>query len=402
MSGASAIVAKGASWLHEARENAWRTFSSLGGPAGDVETWRRMPFDNWRMGALSRGDAYEISGVDAGAAEAVAKAGGALLSLEAAAESHPEALKAFLAAPAASKDFLKFETANLALWRGGVFLHVPKGVRLEEPVRITYRHDSSRPFSFPRAVILVDEGADVSIVEEHVSDGRAAAGAPPVSAAFSNVLVGRGARLRFFSSQELSRDSVHFSHQRVVLGRDASLEHCSVLLGGRRHKSELQVVLGGENAQSEIKGVLLARADQFFDPHTFQHHTASRTRSNLLFRAAVKDESRSIYTGLLRIERDALGCEAYQTNKNLLISETARADSTPILEILPSEVACRHGATAGPIDPEELYYLACRGIPEKEAMRMLVLGFFDPILAAFPIEALREHLAEKVERGALP
>jgi Fe-S cluster assembly protein SufD len=388
-------------WLGEARERVWDIFSKTPFPAGDVETWRRMPFSNWRIEKASESDAFEMNGIRKEDQAAVAKAGGQLLSLEEASSDFPDLVKPFIGAPSASKDFLQLEAANLALWRGGVFLRVPKGARIDEPVHLTFRHDPSKPYAFPRAVVLVEDGAQVTIVEEHIGDDGSAE-LDPVSAAFSNVTVGAGAHVRYFSSQELGDNAVHFGHQRIDLAAKAKLEHCSVMFGGRRHKSELEVVLSGERAESDIKGVLLARGDQFFDPHTKQHHKASNTLSNLLFRAAVRDSSRSIYTGLIRIERDALNCEAYQTNKNLLISESARADSTPVLEILPNEVACRHGATAGPVSAEELYYLACRAIPEQEALRMLVLGFFDPILSTFPIESLRAHLTELVGREALP
>ncbi|MFH2204727.1 MAG: Fe-S cluster assembly protein SufD [Elusimicrobiota bacterium] len=387
-------------WLNEARERAWETFGRTAAPAKTTETWRRLPFENWRIDRLTENDALAVSGVEDGVRRAIEKAGGELLALEEAAQKYPDIVRPYLDAPTASADFRKFESANLALWRGGVFLRVPRGVRIEEPVHITFRHDQAKPFAFPRALIRVEEGAEVTVVEEHVSREGESAQAP-VSAAFSQVTVGNGARLRFYSSQDLAMDAVHFSHQRIELGRDSKLEHYSVMLGARRHKSELQVVLGGAGAESEIRGVLLARGSQFFDPHTQQLHVAPRTRSNLLFRAAVRDKSRSIYTGLIRIEREAPDCEAYQTNRNLLISDEARADSTPVLEIMPDAVRCQHGSASGPVNQEELFYLASRGIPEQEAMRMLILGFFDPILSSFPLPELRDRLREKVEREAV-
>ncbi len=388
------------SWLKEARERAWETFGRVEAPAKTVETWRRLPFSHWGIDRLRESDAVDLPGIDDSVRAAVAKAGAELLPLEEAAEKYGDSVRPFLEAPSASEDFRKFEAANLALWRQGVFLRVPRGVRLEEPVHITFRHDPARPFAFPRVLVAVEAGAEATIVEEHVSlQGKPTKA--PASAAFSHMTVGDGARVRYFSSQDLPLDSIHFSHQRIELARDAKLEHYSVMLGARRHKSELQVVLGGEGAESEIRGVLLARGDQFFDPHTQQLHKAPRTRSNLLFRAAVRDKSRSIYTGLIRIEKDAPDCEAYQTNRNLIISDDARADSTPVLEIFPDAVRCRHGATAGPVSPEELFYLASRGISEEEALRMLILGFFDPILSSFPIPSLRAQLTEKVEREAV-
>jgi len=381
-------------WLTKAREDLWKLFQDTKAPVKTIETWRRLPFDHWHIDNLKQEDASQLAGFESGRVGD----GVVLCSLEEAARGYESFIKPFLAAPYASQDFRKLELANLACWRGGVFIHIPKGVTVKDPIHLIFKHDDSKPFQFPRSLVFVDDGADVSIVEEHVSNSSGKPVAVPTSVSFSKVQVGRNAKLRYFTNQELSSKSVHFSHQRIELARDASLEHYSIVLGAHRHKSELQVILGGPGASSEIRGVLLGKGDQFFDPHTQQHHTAGHTSSNLLFRAALRDRSRSIYTGLIRIEKDAPGCEAYQTNRNLLISEDARADSTPVLEIFPNEVSCKHGATAGPLDPEELFYLMSRGLNKDEALRMLILGFFDPILSVFPIETLKNRLTEKVSK----
>lgn len=387
-------------WLKDAREKNWETFDKTEAPHKAVETWRRLPYSHWEIERLKKTDTAGVPGIEGNLAAKVEAAGGELLTLEEAAEKYSDIVRPFLEAPSASPDFLKFEAANLALWREGVFLRVPKGVKIEDPIHFTFRHDPANPFAFPRVLVSVEEGAEVTVVEEHVSkEGKSAKA--PISAAFSHLQIADNAKARYFTSQDLTLDSIHFSHQRVDLGKNSRLEHYSVMLGARRHKSELKVVLGGEGAESEIKGVLLARKDQFFDPHTHQLHEASRTKSNLLFRAAVRDRARSIYTGLIRIEREAVYCEATQTNRNLVISDDARADSTPVLEIMPDEVKCRHGAACGPLSEDELFYLMSRGISKKEAVRMLILGFFDPILSSFPIPSLREQLTEKVEREAI-
>ncbi len=202
--------------------------------------------------------------------------------------------------------------------------------------------------------------------------------------------------MKYFYAQELARNFACFWRQRAELAADADLQHYSILLGAKRHKSDLEVCLNGRGARSDIRGVLLGQEDQFFDPHTQQLHRAPHTYSDLLFRSVLKDRARSIYTGLIRIEKDAVECDAYQSNRNLLLSDEARADSTPVLEIFPDAVRCKHGATAGPLDPEEIFYLAARGIPESLATEMLILGFFEPILAHIPLPGMAERLTEKV------
>lgn len=381
----------------KARDRAWRAFEETAAPANTVETWRRLPFNSWDIGSLRPDDAPEFSGFTAAEAEQVRAAGAELLTLEEAAVRHGALVESHLGAPIASADFRKLELANLALWRAGAFLRVPKGVSLPEPVHLRFRHDPARSFSFPRVLILAEEGAKVTVVEEHAGENGEGT---PRSAAFSKVVMGPHSDVSIFYTQELASTAVHFWHQRVELAENARLSHHSIMLGAARHKSELEVVLGGRGARSEISGVLLGRGEQFSDPHTKQLHRAPQTFSDLTFRSALRDRARSIYTGLIRIERDAPDCEAYQTNKNLILSDGARADSTPILEILPDAVSCRHGSTAGPLDERELFYLKTRGIPEAEAARMLILGFFDPILSKIPIESLRERLSEKVAREA--
>lgn len=388
----TAVAAAG--WLARAREAAWKAFREAPPPPAHSETWRRLPLSAWDLGRVGEGDAPVL---DPLTPEARAAAQGAeLLSLEEAAAAYPDLLKKALSEPSAPPDYRALETANLALWRGGAFLRVPRGVRLAEPVHLVFRHDASRPFSFPRVVVAVEEGASATVVESHVGAGT---GEGSVSAAFSRATVGRGGSLSYFQVQELPPGAVHFHSQRAELAEEARLDHYAFLLGARRHKSALDVVVG-RGAKSELKGLALGRGGQIFDVHTRQDHAAPGGRSDLLFKTALKDKARAIYTGYIRVEREAPGCEAYQTNNNLLLSETARADSTPVLEILPDAVSCKHGATAGPVDPDVLHYMATRGVPEAEAVPMLVLGFFEPILADLPLEALRERLSADAAREA--
>jgi Fe-S cluster assembly protein SufD len=359
---------------------ALEAFEKAADPVKTVETWRRMPFSSWGLDEFSpetaSGPAVKIEG----------GAGAELGTLEDAsgADFEPGAVHA---------DFAKLEAANLAGWSGGAFVRIPKNKRIEEPIRITFKHDGNKRFQLPRVKVILEEGAEATIVEEHL-------GGSSSSIAFSEAEIRGGANLRYFYTQELPDDAVHFWHQKASLAQDARLDHTSILMGAKRHKSELEVVLEGRGAHSDLRGVLFGDGEQFFDPHTQQLHRASNTTSDMHFRTALADKARSIYTGLIRVEKDALDCEAYQQNKNLLISDAARADSTPVLEILPDRVACKHGATAGPVDPNQLFYLAARGVPPQEAAEMLIMGFFEPVLARLPFEDIAERLRKAVSDGA--
>jgi Fe-S cluster assembly protein SufD len=233
----------------------------------------------------------------------------------------------------------------------------------------------------------------VSLIEEHVSADPDQGG---TSAAISRVVLAPGAKAGVFYVQELGGRTVHFWHQSCVLGQGAELIQLSLGLGTRVSKTQVAVELKGTGSSARLFGILFGSGSQHFDPHTTQHHTGPKTHSDMLFRSVLRDKARSIYTGLIRIEKEARETEAYQADHNLLLSSTARADSTPVLEILTDAVRCKHGATAGPLPAEELFYLGCRGIPEPEAKRLLVLGFFEPILSRLP-EALRVGLAARVE-----
>lgn len=379
--------------LGRSRSAAEAAFAASSLPLPTVETWRRFPrevFAMERLQATAAGPALTGLG-------APVPAGAEVLTLEEAAQAYPELVGETLRA-AAGPDFNRLEAANLARWRGGAFVRVPRGVKLAAPVHLEFVHDPSLPYSFPRVLVVVEDGAEAVVVEEHRSP---ASDLKPVSAAFSTLRLGDGASARYVYVQDLPKGAAHFWRQDARLGREAVLEHVSVSVGGSRVKTELAVALEGTRARSVLRGVLLGRGDHVNDARTTQHHRAAKTTSDLDFRAALRDRARSLYTGLLRIERDAPDCEAFQSNRNLLLSDNARADSTPVLEILPDRVACKHAAASGPLDEAELFYLQTRGLDRAEAERTLVLAFFQAILDQVPVDALRERLEALVAREAL-
>ena len=376
----------------DSRAAAEAAFAKSSLPQPTVETWRRFPREVFSLQRLAAEHAAELTGLGARI-----PAGVEVSTLEEAALRHPELVAEALKA-AAGPDYDRLEQANLSKWRGGAFVRVPKGVKLTEPVHLEFVHDPARPFSFPRVLVVLEEGAEAVVVEEHRSE---ASDLKPVSAAFSTLRLAAGAKARYVYVQDLPKGAAHFWRQDARVAADALLEHASVMVGGSRVKTELSVALEGTRSRSVLRGVLLGRADHVCDARTTQHHRAAKTTSDLDFRAALRDKARSLYTGLLRIERDAPDCEAYQSNRNLLLSDRARADSTPVLEILPDAVACKHAATSGPLEEPELFYLQTRGLDRSEAERTLVLAFFQSLLDQVPVDALRERLEALVAREAV-
>ncbi len=283
-----------------------------------------------------------------------------------------------------------FEALNGASWNAGVLIRVPAGVTLKGPLHVVV--PAAGEGTFPRLLVVVEPGAAVDLVEEHErGDGDARV------YGVTEVFVGAGSRLRHVVIQGWSPGvRGHLTH-RTVLERDAEALTVLSNLGGRLTKADVGVVLAGEGARSEIVGMVLGEKRQHFDLHTEHRHLAGKTSSDMDIRAAVGGRARSAYTGLIRIEENAPGCEAFQRDRNLLLSARARAETIPELEILNADVTCTHGATATPVDPEPLFYLQSRGIAPDEAARLVVQGFFEPILERIP-EPLRARVRTAVER----
>ncbi|MBI4052216.1 MAG: Fe-S cluster assembly protein SufD [Elusimicrobia bacterium] len=361
-----------------------------------METWRRTNLERWNLDQLE-GSTHTIAdhrssrSLDRQPVADHHENGVVLTDLETAARTHQALLAPVLEEFWAGEDFRKMELANKALWRGGKFIYVPDGVKAVVPVRLICKSGEGN-FSFSRNVVVVGEGSEVVVLEDHQSETTE----PQSSVAFSRLILKSGAKAHFFYTQELNAQTAHFWHQKCTLEREAQLFHTSVIMGGGVHKSHLEVELSGQGARSELFGILLGKKEQHFDIGTYQHHLGDHTYSDLLFKSALKDGARSIYTGFIKVEKQALETNAYQANHNLLLSERARADSTPVLEILTNAVHCKHGATAGPLGSEELFYLQSRGLSEPEAEKMLIGGFFEPILRKLPMLEMRERLAARV------
>ncbi len=277
-----------------------------------------------------------------------------------------------------------FEALNLALFSGGAFVRFPRGLRTEAPVSLVHRAGATGTVSFPRSLVVVEEGAEAALVEEHESEE----GAEGMIHSVTEVLLGPGARLVHTVVNTLG-DRVRASLvQRARLEAGSSLTSVTVTLGGALSKTEASAVLAGPGSRSEVLGAVFGAGRQQSDLHILQDHEAPRTASDLLVRVALRDRARASYTGRLVIAHDAPHCEARQENRNLLLSERARADSIPELEILTHEVMCSHAAATGPVDPAQLFYLRSRGLLEEDAERVIVLGFLEPVFARVPGEDL--------------
>ena len=278
------------------------------------------------------------------------------------------------------------EAINAAAWRGGILVRVPPGVTLEHPIRLRFVAGGAGTTSVPRVLVVIGAGSSVEIVEGHLEGGDGAR-----VLGVSEIHVGEGATLRYGLVQRWDPGVVGHVTVRSRLAAGAKAQLSLASFGGAHFKLDIGATLAGEGAEVETYGVAMGADAQRFDHHTEHVHLAPRTRSNLGFKVAMTGSSRSAYTGLIRIAKDAPGCEAYQENRNLLLSTAARADSIPELEILNEDVRCSHGATMSRIDDDQLFYLQSRGLAQRQAVRLIVFGFLGKTLARLP-QATRERI----------
>jgi Fe-S cluster assembly protein SufD len=287
--------------------------------------------------------------------------------------------------------FTRLHDAFLA---GGACIHVPAGVVVERPIVVLHWSEGDGFASFPHTLVVAEETAEVTVIDRF---GSPAVGDHLVDAVVE-LLVGDNAHVRYLSVQEHGPHTWQIALQRAHLGRDATLRSSAVALGGDYARLRSESRLDGAGAESDLLAVYFGDGSQMLDFRTLQDHAAPNTRSDLLFKGAVEDDARSVYSGLVHIRPEANRARAFQTNRNLVLTEGARAESIPNLEIEANDVQCSHASTVGPIDEEQLYYLESRGIPPAEAERLIVLGFFDDVFDRLPVRSLVGRLRDDVVR----
>jgi len=288
----------------------------------------------------------------------------------------------------------KFAAHNAAMWTHGLLVEVPKGVVLEQPLYVRVANGVEGGSLFWRLLVVAEPESRFSVIEEFVS-------ASPELAGYSNaaveIVVGQGAKVEYVSVQSLSRGTWHFASHHARVERDAELDWVAGGFGSAKGKVRIQNDLAGPGATSRVTGAYFADGTQHLDYDTFQEHIAPNTTSDFAFKGALRDDARAVWRGMIRVEPDAQKTNAYQENRNLLLSKTAHADSIPGLEILANDVRCTHGATLGQVDREQLFYLMARGLSRSEAERLIVRGFFQDVLDRVELVPVREALGNALE-----
>jgi Fe-S cluster assembly protein SufD len=308
-------------------------------------------------------------------------------TLEAAAELWPDLVGERLGSLVSSDD--PFVARNDAAWRGGAFVYVPRGKRLEHPAQIAAVHDADRAALGFRTLIVLEEGAEAEVWEQWLATDEHRQG---LFNTVTEVWVGAGANLRYVTAQGLGRDSWVFATQRAEVERDATLDWIALGFGSGRGKVRMETRLAGPGSTARVTGAYAGDGAQHLDFDTTQEHAAPSTVSDLAFRGVLSGDSTAVWRGMIKVDRGAQQTDAFQENRNLLLSKSAHADAIPGLEIEADDVRCTHAAAIAQIDAEQLHYLRSHGLPEGDAKRLVIEGF---------LEALVERLADGPVKAAV-
>ncbi len=313
-------------------------------------------------------------------------------TLQQAAVEHPTLLEQRLGTAIVSGEQRKFFELNSAFWNVGFLVHVGKNVELPRGILLRYELCEAGSALLPRLLVVAESGSRFALAERFVSPNSLRT----LCISVREFHLDAAADVKLVSLQDWGDAGIHIGEDWARVRRDAKVDLFSMTLGGNVSKMTVGCDVCEPNANAYLGGVFFANGRQHFDQKTLQFHSAPNTYSNMLYKGAVKDAGYSVYQGIIRALKNCVGVDAYQTNNNLVLDPSARADSLPGLIIDADELACSHGATMGNLDPAQLYYLRSRGIPESEARRLLVLGFFDEVIDRIPFETLRDRLHEAI------
>jgi Fe-S cluster assembly protein SufD len=382
-------------WLAERRMHAFDLFEKLEMPDPKGDEWRYVDVRNFDFDRFAPPDV--LRDAPPLAPELAAK-GVIFTDFRTAATEHPDLLKDHFFTDVPVEEH-KFTALHGAFLSEGVLLYVPRGVEIALPIELTHRVTPGGSV-FPHATVIVEEQASVTLVDSFRSEGS---DDPAICASVVEVEARRGATVNYISLQQWGRNVHQFQTQRFTGHRDSTVRSLVVNLGATLARTQIESVLKGEGSFSEMLGLYFADADQHFAQRTLQSHNAPHTTSDLLYKGALKESSKSEYSGLIKVLKGAQGTDAYQANRNLVLSENALARSIPQLEIEANEVRCTHGATVSPVEEEHLFYLMSRGIDRVTAQKLIVFGFFGEVLDRVRVPSVRDELSDaisaKVEAG---
>jgi Fe-S cluster assembly protein SufD len=308
---------------------------------------------------------------------------------------HRELLEPYFLKKAVSPDADRFAAWHAAFWTGGVVLYVPRNVEIKAPLYSLIGLNENAATDLSHTLIILEDGASATLLEETSSASEETDG---LHVGAVELLVADGANLRYVQLQNWNKKVRHFAHQSGRVGRDSNLQWTVGGLGSKLMHLHQEVHLDGRGAHAQVNGITFATDKQLLSYYTQQTHHQPDTTSDLLYKQVCRDQSRCVWRGMIKVDKIAQKTDGYQRNDALMLSSDARADAIPGLEIEADDVRCTHGATAGQVDEEQVFYAMCRGLSRYEAMHVIVEGFFAEVYDRIPVELVRETLSNTVER----
>jgi Fe-S cluster assembly protein SufD len=315
-------------------------------------------------------------------------------SLDAFVAQHGELLRPYFERRVVDPYKDKFSALHAAFWCGGTLLYVPKGLRIERPLH-SLSAMAGAGIDLGKTLVILAEGAEATMLSETANSSAEGGG---LHCGSIELIVEPGARLRYVNLQNWGHEVWHFAHQKAHVARGGRLQWTIGALGSRLAKVNQHVAMTEPDAEVQVNGVMFTEGRQHLSYNTHQHHQAAYCKSDLLYKAALQDHSRTVWRGMIKVDRDAQRTDAYQRNDNLMLSRDARADSIPGLEIEADDVRCTHGSTSGRVDEQQVFYAMARGYTRREAVRMIVAGFFQQVFDRITIDSVRDALGEAIGR----
>jgi Fe-S cluster assembly protein SufD len=409
-------------WLTELRRAAWDAFNELPWPSNRDEEWMRTDIRQFKLdrfglpvsaisgesspatpphallaaGVDLDGRTATIDGASASTELSVdlAKRGVLFGNLDQLVAEHGELLRPYFERRVVDPFKDKFSALHAAFWYGGTLLFVPRRVTIDRPLH-SLAALAQGGTDLGRTLVILEEEAEATLLSETAS--RTADGGG-LHCGSIELIVEKGARLRYVNLQNWGHEVWHFAHQKAQVGREGRLQWTIGALGAKLAKVNQHVAMTGPDAEVQVNGVMFTEGKQHLSYNTHQHHQAPYCKSDLLYKAALQDRSRTVWRGMIKVDKGAQRTDGYQRNDNLMLSRDARADSIPGLEIEADDVRCTHGSTSGRVDDMQVFYAMTRGYTRREAVRMIVAGFFQQVFDRITIESVRDALGDAIGR----
>jgi Fe-S cluster assembly protein SufD len=410
----------GSNFIDSYREKAWKEYDDMPIPTTLDEAWRRtdikgLHIENLQPPAENIQNLLSIPsellqppeyGLQDGQVlmagtnsqskldQAIASQGVIFTDLQTAEREYPKILEKVMGKVVKPSEG-KFAGLTSALASNGLLLYVPPGVKISQPLHSLYWGPDLNRTHLTHIMFYLEEGASATFLHEFASPTEVEG--QSFHSGIVEGYVGPSARLKFVELQSWGEHVWNFTHERVQIDRDGHLDWIIGCVGSKLTKSFIDIDLINQGSSSKVSGFYLAHQTQHLDIDTQQNHLASHTTSNLLFKGALLGESRVVWQGMIYVAPDAAKIDGYQTNNNLVLSQNARVDSIPGLEILADDVKCSHGATVGNIEQDQLFYLLSRGIPRGEAEKLIIEGFYNSVMRRIPVKGVRERFERIID-----